>query len=273
MNKNKKLLKKFLILVILLLTPALVYSNYYIDVENITFRNSDVPEAFDGVRIVHLSDYHNHGGKYDDKLVEKITQADPDYIFLTGDIADRFITNIDKAENFLKRVSGIASCYMVWGNHEKELKTEDFEKLKSYAENCGITVLDGDKIRLKKENEYISVTGNYDYTDGFTDHENDDFNIWLHHFPHDFKIIANTTKKYGNQMDLMFSGHAHGGLIRLPFIKGIYAPDQGFFPKYTSGIYEYNGSSMIVSRGVGNVATTLRLFDTFHVVVCTLERS
>ena len=100
----------------------------------------------------------------------------------------------------------------------------------------------------------------------------EDVTIWLHHFPEDFEKIADGTKSAGYQTDLMFSGHAHGGLIGLPFTGGLFAPGQGFFPEYTSGIYTYNGSSMIVSRGLGNSSVTLRLFDPFHLVVCELER-
>lgn len=271
---NKKHIKIILIILIFLtftLTPAVIYSNYHIQVENITFKSSDIPKAFNGIRIAHLSDYHNHGGKYDDRLVKSVADSDPDYIFITGDVADRFLTNIDKADNFLKKMSDIAPCYLVWGNHEMGLESQELNELKTFAENCGINILDDDTTRIYKDSEYISVTGNYDFNEEEIKYGNDEFNIWLHHFPNDFEMIADSTKRSGNQMDLMFSGHAHGGLIRLPFIKGLYAPDQGLFPKYTSGIYEYNGSSMIVSRGVGNVLNTLRLFNPFHVVICTLE--
>ncbi len=274
LNKNKNRKKIILMILIFLtftLTPAVIYSNYHIDVEHITYKSSDIPKAFNGTRIAHLSDYHNHGGKYDDRLVKSVVDSHPDYIFITGDVIDSYLTDIDKADNFLKKMSDIAPCYLVWGNHEMRLEFQEFDKMKTFAENCGITILDGDTTRIYKDSDYISVTGNYCYNENVTNYGKNEFNIWLHHFPNDFEMIADSTKKSGNQMDLMFSGHAHGGLIRLPFIKGLFAPDQGLFPKYTSGIYEYNGSSMIVSRGVGNVLTTLRLFNPFHVVICTLE--
>lgn len=279
MNKkllNKKRNKIFLIVLIffvLAFTPLLIYSNYHIEVENITFKNKDIPEAFNGTRIAHLSDYHNHGGKYDDRLVRVVADSEPDYIFITGDMVDRSFTNTDKTNSFLKKISSIAPCYLVWGNHEMEIEASELEKIKSCAKSCGISILNDDFTRLYKDNEYISVTGNYNYIEAVTGYGKDEFNIWLHHFPEDFEMIADSTGKSGHQMDLMFSGHAHGGLIGLPFVGGLIAPGQGIFPEYISGIYEYNGSSMIVSRGVGNSSTTLRLFNPFHVVICTLESS
>lgn len=248
--------------------PLLIYSNTHIDIESITIKSTDVPKAFDGTKIVLLSDYHNHGGKYDDKLLNIVKEAKPDYVFITGDIIDRTRTDVPTAEKFLKKVSETAPCYLVWGNHDKSLLTEDFEKLKNSLQSYGITILNGDTVNICKDNEYISLTGNYNYYD-YTPCENE-FNIWLNHFPENFEAIANSTAKDGNQVDLLFSGHAHGGLIRVPFGGGLIGHN-GLFPEYTSGLYEYNGSYMIVSRGVGNSGPTLRLFNPFHVVICTLE--
>lgn len=269
--KKKKIIITILICIALVFIPSIIYSNHHIDVENISFKSRDIPKAFDGVKIAHLSDYHNHGEKFDKRLVNILKKSEPDYIFITGDIADKVFTDIDKANHFLKEMSCIAPCYLVWGNHDKNIDDQEFEKMNSYAQDCGITVLNNDVVRLCKEDEYISVTGNYDYIENASECGKDEFNIWLNHFPENFETIADGTKNSGNQMDLMFSGHAHGGLIRFPGIKGLFAPGQGFFPEYTSGVYEYNGSSMIVSRGIGNSTTTLRLFDTFHVIICTLE--
>ena len=86
------------------------------------------------------------------------------------------------------------------------------------------------------------------------------------------KEIVNMTEQAGCQADLIFTGHAHGGLFRFPFVKGLYAPGQGFFPEYTSGKYELDGSEMIVSRGVGNSGYTRRFGDNFHLISVTLGR-
>lgn len=274
MENEKKISKRkkfYIVLSILavILIISLVFSNTYIDVENITFKNKDIPESFDGAKIVLLSDYHNQGENFGDRVIKIVKDANPDYIFLTGDIVDRIKTDVGKSESFLKKVSEIAPCYLVWGNHDKSVPQEEFNRLKSSAESYGITILDGTTIRLQKGDEFISLTGNYYYYD--YPPCDADFNIWLNHFPENFELIAEQTKKDGNQMDLMFSGHAHGGLIRLPFVGGVIGHN-GLFPDYTSGLYEYDNSYMIVSRGLGNSGNLPRLYSTFHIVICELER-
>ena len=137
------------------------------------------------------------------------------------------------------------------------------------TDSNGITILDGTTVRLYKGDEFVSLTGNYYYYD-YPPCEAD-FNIWLNHFPENFEPIAEQTKKDGNQMDLMFSGHAHGGLIRLPFVGGGIGHN-GLFPDYTSGLCEYDGSYMIVSRGLGNSGNVPRVSSTMHIVICELQR-
>ena len=274
MENEKKISKRkkfYIVLSILavILIISLVFSNTYIDVENITFKNKDIPESFDGAKIVLLSDYHNQGENFGDRVTEIIKDANPDYIFLTGDIVDRIKTDVGKSESFLKKVSEIAPCYLVWGNHDKSVPQEEFNRLKSSAESYGITILEGTTVRIQRGDEFISLTGNYYYYD--YPPCDADFNIWLNHFPENFELIAEQTKKDGNQMDLMFSGHAHGGLIRLPFVGGVIGHN-GLFPDYTSGLYEYDNSYMIVSRGLGNSGNLPRLYSTFHIVICELER-
>ena len=274
MENEKKISKRKIFYIVLsilavILIISLIFSNTYIDVEKITFKSRDIPESFDGTKIVLLSDYHNQGENFCERLTDIVKEADPDYIFITGDIIDRIRTDVDKADNFLKKVSDIAPCYLVWGNHDKSVSQGDLERLKTSAESYGITILEGTTVRIQRGDEYISLTGNYYYYD-YPPCEAD-FNIWLNHFPENFEPIAEQTKKDGNQMDLMFSGHAHGGLIRLPFVGGVIGHN-GLFPDYTSGLYEYDGSHMIVSRGLGNSGNVPRLYSTFHVVVCELER-
>ena len=268
-SERRKIFYIVLLILTVILIISLIFSNTYIDTENITFKSRDIPESFDGAKIVLLSDYHNQGENFCDRVIEITKEADPDYIFITGDIIDRIRTDVDKADNFLKKVSEIAPCYLVWGNHDKSVSSEDYKKLKSSAESYGITILEGTTVRIQRDDEYISLTGNYYYYE--YPPCDADFNIWLNHFPENFEPIAEQTKKDGNQMDLMFSGHAHGGLIRLPFVGGVIGHN-GLFPDYTSGLYEYNGSHMIVSRGLGNSGNLPRVSSTLHIVICELQR-
>lgn len=272
--KNRNKIRIAFLIIALLCIAELVYSNTHIDIENFIFKSNDVPAGFDGAKIVHISDYHNHGGSYDERLLKNISVQNPDYIFLTGDIADSICTDIDKANTFLENVSEIATCYLVWGNHDYSIDDKSFEKMKNCAEKNNITVLENEFIYIERNGDKMMLTGtvNTSYEDMLEDYPDDEtFSVWLHHYPEDFKEISDLSEKSGSEVDLLFTGHAHGGLIRMPFIKGIYAPGQGFIPEYTSGMYEYNGSDMIVSRGVGNSGYTRRFFNSFHLVVCTLE--
>lgn len=272
-NKNRFIV---LLIIILLVAAEFIRSNTYIQTENFVFESSKLPESFDGTKIVQISDYHNHGGSYDKRLLDEISAQNPDYIFLTGDIADSICTDIEKAENFLEKISEIAKCYLVWGNHDYDIERQSLDDMRKCASENNITVLENQFEYITKNNEKILITGtvnqNFDYEMMEDYPESDEFSVWLHHYPEDFEFISDISEEKGCKADLIFTGHAHGGLIRLPFIKGLFAPGQGFFPEYTSGEYSYNGSEMIVSRGVGNSGFTRRFLDPFHLVVCELKK-
>ncbi len=278
--KSKKVWKFKLLIVlavlIILVIAEFIYSNTYIDVENFTYKNESVPKGFDGAVIVQISDYHNHGGSYDDRLISNIKEQNPDYIFITGDSVDAGYTNVDVAINFLERVSEIAPCYMVWGNHELKIDLDDFEKLESAVRSSDITLLEQEctVVTRNGDNMFLYGTQHMPTIENFsqTGVKDDDFFVNIHHYPEDIDRIASVSRETGSQVDLVFCGHAHGGLICLPpFLKGLYAPGQEFFPKYTSGEYQVDGTTMILSRGLGNSGWTKRFFDPFHLVVCTLE--
>ncbi|MBR1764077.1 MAG: metallophosphoesterase family protein [Ruminococcus sp.] len=279
-SKRKKIVLSVFGVLLVLIIAEFIRSNTVIQVEEFTFESEDVPPAFDGVRIVQISDYHNHGGSHDDRLIKKIEAQHPDYIFLTGDIADSILTHIDRANAFLERVSKIADCYLVWGNHDLALSEEDRNSMAECCRKNGITVLEDEYIRLTRGDDSLLLVGTKsDMGSYFTDimmkdyPSGEDFVIWLHHYPEDFEEIVDESKAAGSQADLAFCGHAHGGLVRLPVIGGLVAPGQGLFPKYTSGDYYYDGSELLLSRGVGNSGVTLRFLDPFHLVVCELKRT
>lgn len=264
--------------ILLLIVGEFIRSNLYIQVEKFDYMNRELPKAFNGVKIVQVSDYHNHGGGYEDRLIEKIKEQSPDYIFLTGDIADSIKTDIDAANSFLEKVSKIADCYLVWGNHDFDLSPGDLDKMRKCCEENKITVLEDNYTYIERGGSKILIAGTDTSPDAGRAADlfnklppNQKFVIWLHHYPEDFNDIIEKSASKKSQADLVFSGHAHGGLIRLPFIGGLYAPGQGLFPEYTAGRYNNGNSAMIVSRGVGNSGWTLRWLDSFHLVVCTLK--
>ncbi len=277
-NNRRRRIFITIVVLLALIGAELLRSNMYIQVEEFEYMSKDIPKGFNNAKIVQISDYHNHGGSYDEKLLDKVSEQKPDYIFLTGDIADSVRTDIPAANAFLEKVSKIAPCYLVWGNHDFDIPSDDLKSMKECCKQNGITVLEDTYTTLERNGSKLMLCGTDTSPDSArwqhtfdTLLPNQKFVIWLHHYPEDFEEILNQSAAKSSKADLVFSGHAHGGLIRLPFIGGLYAPGQGFFPKYSAGRYNSGDSTMIVSRGVGNSGYTLRFLDSFHIAVCTLK--
>ncbi len=278
-TKRKKVLIILLVLVVIAVLQ-LVWSNGYIDVEKYEYRDAGVPKSFDGTKIVAVTDYHNHGGAYEDRLVKKIAEQSPDYIFYVGDIIDSYLTDVDKAESFFSKCADIAPGYLVYGNHELrvEKRKGGLERYNQIAADAGVTIVDNDIVPLERNGETMYLAGTRDtYSSGKIADAAENLDktaplLWIHHYPEDFEILADLTKENGFAKSLVFSGHAHGGLVQIPFTRiGLYAPGQGLLPEYTDGEYFANDCEMILSRGCGNSSITLRTFDTFELIVCELK--
>lgn len=276
-SRIKTILIALLIMIDALLVAEVTYSNYHIETELFEYSNDKLPESFDGFRIVQVSDYHDHGDGFEQRLIGEIKENAPDIILLTGDLVDSQYTNIENTKKILRDAAQIAPCYMVWGNHDMRLTEEQREDIARCCEESGIALLDNKYQTIERNGESIIIAGSTGTLSGAFDEmkstlkeqAESSFVLWLNHYPEDAPEIVGDG---GGAADLLFCGHAHGGLIRLPFIKGLYAPGQGLFPKYTSGEYDFGDGKMIVSRGVGNSGFSLRMFDSFHLVVCTLVR-
>ena len=265
--------------VILILIAALI-AWAAIDSRNIDvtrFTVSGAPEAFSGFKIVQISDLHNaEFGTDNQKLIDILKSEAPDAIVITGDLIDARRTNTEIAESFARRCMEIADCYYVPGNHEARLGGT-YDAFESALIADGVNVLRNGSVRIRKEMDAIRIVGVDDpafakASDAITNldaaleaRSSDDFTILLAHRPE----LIDEYSKWG--IDLVLSGHAHGGQIRLPGIGGLYAPGQGFFPRYTSGNYTVGDTEMIVSRGIGNSAFPLRVNDRPEVVIVTLK--
>ena len=263
--------------VILILIAALI-AWAAIDSRNIDvtrFTVSGAPEAFSGFKIVQISDLHNaEFGTDNQKLIDILKSEAPDAIVITGDLIDARRTNTEIAESFARRCMEIADCYYVPGNHEARLGGT-YDAFESALIADGVNVLRNGSVRIRKEMDAIRIVGVDDpafakASDEITNLDaalealsSDDFTILLAHRP---ELID----EYSG-FDLALCGHAHGGQIRLPGIGGLYAPGQGFFPRYTSGNYTVGDTEMIVSRGIGNSAFPLRVNDRPEVVIVTLK--
>jgi len=291
------------IIFVILLAIYLYWGNNNIMTTAYKYSSPKIPKEFDYFRIVQVSDLHNKKLK---TLIDKISECKPNIILITGDLIDRNCKALMPVVRIVRKMLKIAPVYYVTGNHEADNGL--YKKLKQELIEVGAVVLDGQKVHLGKGFSLVGL---------------EDFDLNPHTYsalsklsnPHDFQILLahrpepfETYAKAG--MDLIFSGHAHGGQIRLPFIGGIYSPDQGFFPKLAYGEYIANshsnmtenqkskanlhtvynkkildnknvneikdckkdGSTLIVSRGLGNTSRfPIRLFNRPELVLVELN--
>lgn len=253
-------------------------TNYYVDMENL-------PQSFDGYKIVHLSDLHGRVFyKNNSPLLSKIKKAKPDMIVVTGDLIDYSTYDMDNTISLMKEIKKDAPVYYVTGNHE--VSSAAFPHLERELVKSGIHILRNSTDTIRRGGEEILLIGlddpivtnvseNWYCKKTFEKHINrltsengtTVFKILLSHRPEQLPTYA----KFN--IDLTFAGHTHGGQFGLPFIKGgLYAPNQGFFPKYSGGKYIEGKSHMILSRGLGNGSIPVRLFNRPELVVVTLHK-
>lgn len=256
--------------------------NNRMEISFIEIKDSQLPAKFKNYKILHISDLHNKNfGKKQEKLIKEIVEISPDLIVITGDLIDRRRYNEEISLQLIQGIVDIAPIYLVSGNHE--WWSGKWNSLRPKLEQYGVKVLGNSRYTIEKDGESILIFGIEDpakYTGGYQEKEayleedlksvvgeryKDKFSILLAHRPEKFK----TYSKYG--VNLIFSGHAHGGQFRIPGIGGIWVPGQGFLPKYTSGMYQLGNSKMIVSRGLGNSIFPQRLFNRPELVVVTLN--
>ena len=285
-GKSNKVLKKLITvwLVMGVVVFLLYYANNKIDVTEHIYESIKVSNDLDGYTIVQISDLHNKVfGKNNDKLISKVKKAKPNMIVITGDIVDSNKTDVNVAINVAKRLRKIAIVYYVSGNHEYRISQTYRERLFQGLEDVGVIIMHN-RLEIVNENlcvvgldeEEVSGNGTDMYSSGnlkevvdrlikTADLGEDCLKILLAHEPQIYKSYVSS--------DIVFTGHAHGGQVRIPFInKGIVAPEQGFFPKYTEGRHDYKGTTMYISRGLGNSIIPQRIFNNPEIVKVTLKR-
>ena len=260
-------------------------SNSRIDRTSIAVGSPFLPAAFSGFRIAHISDLHNtQFGEDNRRLLELLAEIKPDTIAVTGDLMDSRRTEPEIAVQFVSNAVKLAPVCYVPGNHESRIAV--YEETEAALIQAGATILRNRQILLKRGAARISILGLED--PGFTaekekseerrkrvDFQLKDlladsagtYTILLSHRPELFPVYEE------NWVDLALCGHAHGGQIRLPGLGGMIAPNQGFFPKYTSGLYQRGRTAMVVSRGLGNSLFPFRLNNPPEVVEIRLERT
>lgn len=273
MAKKDKVKKSYICWVVVLVLVIIFFwwENNALVVSEYTFETGEIGEGLDGLRVVQISDLHNKRfGKNQKRLLEKIKECNPDIIVITGDLVDSNHTNIETAMEFVEEAVKLAPVYYVTGNHEKWLEEE--EQLLEQLEQAGVNCLMNktEMITVQDESLYLLGLDDSNLLDdtlrGMVSKMEDGFTLLLAHEP------QNLFRYSACGMDLVLSGHAHGGQFRLPFIGGVVAPDQGFFPEFTAGLYEDGNTSMIVSRGLGNSIIPIRIFNRPEVVCVELKK-
>ena len=236
------------------------------------------------VKILAITDLHStiYGNKQK-KLIDKIQDYNPDVIVLVGDIAVDDVPH-KGTELLLAGIAGEYPCYYVTGNHE--YMSGEVTYIKDMIQSYGVTILEGNSSILEVNGQQIRFAGVDDpdgfsgseyFTGGITNEWMEQFNkcaidtgdgiysVLLSHRPE----LTELYKKSG--FDLVISGHAHGGQVRIPgILNGLLAPNQGFFPKYAGGLYKLDDTTMIVSRGLCRNLIP-RVFNPPEIVVINLE--
>lgn len=279
MKRKKKIITVF-ILFACLFAGWIIRDNATIGLTRYTAAGNRVPSSFDGFKIIVLSDIHN--AKFNDRneqLLQLVQKETPDMIAVTGDLVDSRHPDFEKAESLMRHLVKIAPCYYVTGNHEACLG-ERYLEFENRLKKLSVAILHDQVVKLSRNDETIQIAGldDPDFTERDPSlqqsmqetklqrmHVSKEYSILLTHRPENFDAYVNSG------IDLVFSGHAHGGQVRLPLIGGLAAPNQGFFPRYDAGMYEEKQTSMIVSRGIGNSIIPVRINNPPEIVCVRLK--
>lgn len=294
-----------LVFIVWLFWAVLYIGNHHICSTTFEVKSPKIPEEFNGYTIVQVSDLHNTKfGKNQARLIKRIEQNKPNVIVITGDLIYKRSKDMEKeiseVTDFVNNIVKIAPVYFVTGNHENQVGKENLKKIRESLANSGVTLLDETSTKLNFKGKHINLAGINDlemYFDDYVDEyiknsgkkiitieevimieeniikrcldkiklDDSEFNVLLTHQPQYIEIYA----KY--KYDLVFSGHAHGGQIRLPFIGPLMSPGQGFFPKYTSGLHTFENTKMIISRGLGKSKLPFRFLNDPELIICKLS--
>lgn len=270
MNKIKRWSLKLLLPILLLF--FFYWQNNDITITRYTYETEKMPDG-ESYKIVQISDLHNKRfGKGQRRLLAAVKKEQPDMIAVTGDLVDSNRTDMETAMEFIRGAVEIAPVYYVTGNHENWLSGEDRKKLESELTKAGVHILSNEtaEIKVGKKSVFLAGLRDENLSDGtlhgITEGLGKELVILLAHEP---QYIEQYSRE---KVDLALTGHAHGGQVRLPFVGGLVAPDQGIFPKYTAGVHTQQEMTMLISRGLGNSIIPVRIFNRPQVLVVTIQK-
>ncbi|WP_242245008.1 metallophosphoesterase [Bacillus cereus group sp. BfR-BA-01330] len=279
----KKKINRIVMIICILVgfTIFLYLQNNLISITEIKITSSKIPSSFKGYKILQISDLHNKKfGDNQDVLIQKMKSIEPDIIAITGDLIDSKSYDAEVSMQLIREMVKKYPIYFVTGNHEQW--SGKYNSLEKELKKYGVNVLRNEHVGIRKGEQEINLlgiddpefgTGNHDEGNIIIDEikkakiemQPDRYNVLLSHRPEFIKEYTN------ERLDLVLSGHAHGGQVRLPFIGGLVAPNQGVLPKYTAGLYVEQNTSMVVSRGLGNSIIPQRILNRPEIVVVQLN--
>lgn len=252
-------MKKLLKYILVLLLVGLIYNFISIKFFKVNRLELQSGKLAGEIRISQITDYHNNSLINNKKLVEKIEEFQPDCIVLTGDIIDRDTEDLKDVENFLKALKRLnRDIYFVYGNHE--LSNDLLRDFTEILQGLEINILEDEIRELEIKKQTINLAGvSYCFSseniNPKLNFQNDNYSILLSHCPKQARDmdLAN--------VDLVLSGHTHGGQVRLPIIGGLIAPNQGFFPSLDKGYYRINETDFYIDSGLGNSVLPIRFLN------------
>lgn len=279
MKQKHRFIKKIAIVIIicvLVFGVDLVLSQKYIFITSYICENNKIKQNF---KIAHLTDLHNYQfGSKNQRLISKVKAESPDVIFLTGDMLNADEERTDILTDLIRQLVLIVPVYVSLGNHELEyMQLSGNRDLITQMEEAGAIVLDKEYLDMEINGQEVRLGGVYGYVlspDDKDDSEQtfmeefqdtDRFKILLSHVPEGL-LLWKSMEQW--DVDLVFSGHVHGGQVRIPFVGGLYDPEEGYFPTYTKGMFECGNGTMILSAGLGSSRGVPRVNNLPELVVC-----
>lgn len=241
-----------------------LYCNNHISINSYKIETNKVKNNY---RIVLIADLHNKVfGNNNDVLIQKIKEQKPDFVVAAGDMVFKKEKNVDIARDLLCSVSEFAPVYYGMGNHEKEIRyianINDEEEMNSVDmkhvfKDTNVKYMENETERFyKNSDEYILIgaingqpvyKNETEFFNRFKEESKGNFSILIIHQPeHVIQHLSN------DDLELVLSGHTHGGQFRIPFIGGLICPNQGFFPKYDKGLFTEGETNLIITAGLGN---------------------
>lgn len=276
----------FFIILFLILILLIYISNNCLKVTKYEVKNNKLPKNFDNLKIVHISDVHSRiFGENNELVIQKINKINPDIVIMSGDIIDDSCDNVEEYIKYFKEIYSKYPTYYSIGNHERKLGYKKYKRYLDLLRKSGVNVIVNGSMYLEKNGEKIKINAlkfrenmqpkvltevrkekYIKYMKNKLENlDTNEFNILIAHDPENFKLY----EKLG--VDLIFSGHIHGGLIRIGKLC-LLSPRRKFFPKYAYGKYKLNNTTLIVSSGMGNASIPIRLFNRPEIVEVILKK-